>query len=170
MKTMISALFALCVFASSVWAVSLQVVDSNSEFILFNQGGTQFSIDLDTLRKGNLAHRTADLLSRIQTFTHVRLDKTAIVELDEPTRMVDPGRLCGPGETMSENECGFGERSFWCQADGTPIVGDQAVTTHVCAQSDVVTNIIWDDVDQKFVLTIRNAVGCDGNPDFPSCQ
>ncbi len=84
--------------------------------------------------------------------------------------MVDPGRLCGAGETMSTHECGFGERFFWCLADGTPTVGDQAATTHVCAQGSVVSDIFFDEVDMKFILTIRNSQDCLARPEFPSCQ
>lgn len=170
MRTILAAALAALLWASPAWAVSFSVTQSNSDFIEFNQGGTLFRINLDSLRKGNVALRTGDLLARIQAFTQVRLDKTAIVELDEPTRMVDPGRLCGSGETMSTHECGFGERFFWCLADGTPTVGDQAATTHVCAQGSVVSDIFFDEVDMKFILTIRNSQDCSVRPEFPSCQ
>ncbi len=155
-------------FPFAAGAVTFGVTESNSEFIEINQGGTVFRINLDSLRKGSRAIITADLLARIQTFTQVRLNKAAIIELDEPTRMVDPGRLCGTGETTSTHECGFGERFFWCDADGVPTVGNQAITTHVCSQGSLVSEAFWD--GEKYILSIRNTRDCVGNPDFPSCQ
>ncbi len=161
MKTLLSTLVALVIWAAPAHAVSFWVTQSNSEFIEFNLGGTFFKIHLDTLRKGNLALQTADLLSRIQTFTQVRMGKQAIVDLDEPTRMVDPGGWEGGG---------FGERFFWCDADGIPTPGDQAATTHVCAQGSLVSDIFWDKEGQMYVLTIRNARDCFQDPTFISCQ
>ena len=156
------------IFPLSAHAITFNVTDSNSDFIEINQGGTKFRIFLDTLRPGSRTLITADLLTRISAFTQVRLEKASIPELDEPTRMVDPGRLCGPGETRSEHECGFGEKFFWCLADGTPTVADQAITTHVCAQGSLVSEAFWDGT--KYILSIRVTRDCAGNPEFPSCQ
>ena len=148
-------------FVTPAFAVSFSVVQSNSEFIEINQGGTVFRITLADLRQGSRTIKTADLLVRIQNFTQVRLGRLAIPQLDEPTRMIDPGGFEGGG---------YGERFFWCESDGTPTVGDQVITTHVCSQASVVTNLFWDTESQSYILTIRNALDCVGNPTFPSCQ
>ncbi len=161
MKTILAALVAVFLFASPAHAVSFWVVDSNSDYIELTEGGTTFRIYLDTLREGSNALRAADLIERVTTFTQVRMNKAGIVDLDEPTRMVDPGGYEGGG---------FGEKFFWCDADGTPTPGDQAATTHVCAQASLVSDAFWDEVDQKFVLTIRNARDCSQDPTFVSCQ
>ncbi len=161
MKTLLSAFVALAIFVSPAAAVSFWVVDSNSEYIELTEGGTLFRIYLDTLRQGNDAMRGADLAERITTFTQVRMNKAGIVDLDEPTRMVDPGGYEGGG---------FGERFFWCDADGIPTPGDQKLTTHVCAQASLVSDVFWDEVDMKFVLTIRRTRDCSQDPSFVSCQ
>ena len=158
MKTLLSALFALVIFASPARAVSLQVLESNGEFIEFNQGGTVFRIFLDTLRQGSIALRTADLTKRVQTFMGVRLLR-AELPFDEPTKMVDPGGFDGGG---------FGERFYWCVADGTPTPGDDKAATHVCSQADIIEDVFWDGT--AFIFTIRVARDCTIRPEFASCQ
>ncbi len=160
MKTLLTALFALCIFASPAHAVSFWVTESNSEYIELTEGGTIFRIYLDTLRQGSDALRAADLIERITTFTQVRMNKVGIIDLDEPTRMVDPGGWEGGG---------FGEKFFWCDADGTPTPGDQKATTHVCSQASLVESAVILE-DGSFLLTIRNARDCTQDPTFVSCQ
>lgn len=161
MKLLLSTIFAMLLFANPTYAVSFWVVDSNSDYIELTEGGTTFRIYLDTLRQGSDALRAADLIERVQTFTQVRMNKAGIVDLDEPTRMVDPGGYEGGG---------FGERFFWCDEDGTPTPGDQEATTHVCAQGSLVSDAFWDEDGQMFVLTIRNARDCSQDATFVSCQ
>ncbi|KKL67493.1 hypothetical protein LCGC14_2134390 [marine sediment metagenome] len=154
MKTMISALFALCIFASPAGAVTFSVTESNSEFIEFNQGGTVFRINLADLRQGSVALKSGDLLARLTTLTQVRDLRTSF-PLDEPTRMVDPGLT-------------FGEQFFWCDADGNPTPDDTVATTHVCAREDIVT-AVFDDATQSFIFTVRLARDCTQDPSFVSC-
>ncbi len=161
MKTLFSMLFALAIWASPAHAVSFWVTESNSEYIELTEGGTTFRIFLNTLRQGSDALRAADLIERVQTFTQVRTNKAGITALDEPTRMVDPGGYEGGG---------FGEKFFWCDADGIPTPGDQELTTHVCAQGSLVSDAFWDEVGQMFILTIRNTRDCFQDPTFVSCQ
>lgn len=146
---------AIWIVAVPAWAVSLQVVESNGEFIEFNQGGTVFRIYLADLRQGSVVLKSADLLDRLVDITQIR-DLRSSVPLDEPTRMVDPGLT-------------FGERFFWCDANGVPTPNDTVATTHVCAQDNIITNVAFDEAGQFFVLSIRNARDCAGNPNFPSC-
>ena len=155
MKALLTALFAAILFASPAHAVSIQVLQSNSDFMEFNQGGTVFRINLSDLRQGSIALKSADLLDRLVTLTQVR-DLRSSFPLDEPTRMVDPGLT-------------FGERFFWCDADGAPTPDDTVATTHVCAQDNIITNIAFDEAGQFFILTIRVARDCASNPDFVSC-
>lgn len=161
MKTTLTALAAVFLFVAPAHAVSFWITASNSEYIELTEGGTTFRIFLNTLRQGSDALRAADLIERVQTFTQVRMNKAGIVDLDEPTRMVDPGGWEGGG---------FGERFFWCDADGVPTPQDQVATTHVCAQGSLVSDVFWDEVDQLFILTIRNARDCSQDPTFVSCQ
>ena len=155
MKSLITALFAAILFVSPAHAVSIQVLESNSEFMELNQGGTVFKIFLSDLRQGSIALKSADLLTRLVELTQVR-DLRSSFPLDEPTRMVDPGLT-------------FGEQFFWCDADGIPTPDDTKATTHVCAQDNIITEIRFDDVSGAFSLDIRNSQNCASNPDFVSC-
>lgn len=114
-----------------------------------------FRIFLADLRQGSIALRSADLLDRLVDVTQIR-DLRSSFPLDEPTRMVDPGLT-------------FGETFFWCDEDGVPTPDDTVATTHVCAQDNIITNVAWDEVDQKFVLSIRVARDCTVQPNFVSC-
>ncbi len=156
MKTFLAALLAVFLFASPAGAVSIQVLDSNSDFIEFNQGGTVFRIQLSDLRQGSDALRSADLLARLVNLTQVR-DLRSSFPLDEPTRMVDPGLT-------------FGEQFFWCDADGVPTPGDTVATTHVCAQDNIIVEIVFDDASGSFTFGIRNSRNCAQDPTFVSCQ
>ena len=156
MKSLIAALFAaIFLLASSpVSAVGLQVLDSNSEFVEFNQGGTVFRIFLADLRPGSAALRTVDMLDRLATIIQVR-DLRSTFPLDEPTRMVDPGLT-------------FGEKFFWCDVDGVPTPDDTVATTHVCAREDVVSAVFIEGT-QSFVFTVRLARDCSQDSSFISC-
>ena len=155
MKAFLTASFAAILFVSPAYAVSIQVLESNSDFMEFNQGGTVFRINLSDLRQGNIALKSADLLSRLVELTQVR-DLRSSFPLDEPTRMVDPGLT-------------FGERFFWCDVNGVPTPDDTVATTHVCAQDNIITNVAFDEAGQFFILSIRVARDCVGNPAFVSC-
>ncbi len=83
MKTILAIVCALMVFTGQAHAVTLQVTQSNDTFIEFNQGGTLFRINLNTLRQGSAALRAADLKTRVQTFAAVRQSRSEI-PLDDP--------------------------------------------------------------------------------------
>ena len=57
----------------------------------------------------------------------------------------------------------------WRIGTGLDGPGDDVANTHPCSQGDIIEEVTWDEVDQKFALTIRNAQNCAGNPEFPSC-
>lgn len=156
MKTLLTALFTVIFLLASspVSAVGLQVLDSNSEFVEFNQGGTVFRIFLDDLRAGSDALRTVDMLDRLATIIQVRLLRSSL-PLDEPTRMVDPGLT-------------FGEKFFWCDVDGIPTPDDTVATTHVCAREDVISAVFNQNI-QSFVFTVRVARNCGQDSSFISC-
>lgn len=155
MKAILTAFFAALLFASPAHAVSIQVLQSNSDFMEFNQGGTVFRIFLSDLRQGSIALKSADLLSRLVELTQVR-DLRSSFPLDEPTRMVDPGLT-------------FGEQFFWCDANGIPTPDDTVATTHVCAQDNIITEVLFDDASGSFSLSIRVSQNCASNPAFISC-
>jgi len=158
-------LFLLLVLISSpAYAVSLSVVESTPTHIRFNLLGTEFQIELNSLRQGNVTLRSADLLNRIQGFNTQKTLRSAEV-LDEATRTVDPGKAC-PGGGVS-SICGFGERWHWCDNDRNPTPGDDINGTHLCFQDDVISNIEWN--GEIFILSIRRAKNCIEDPTFVSC-
>ena len=137
-------------------AVVLRVVKSDSTTLVLSQGGGDFTIPLSVIRKGSDALKITDMTGRIVNFTQVRQLLTSL-STDDSDRSVNPGST-------------FGERLFWCSADGTPLSFGvpPELDTQLCSQADIIEAMLILD-DDSYVFTIRNSQDCSVRPSFQAC-
>lgn len=150
-----AAAFAALV-SSPAAAVIFSVVSSDAEKIVISNGGNEGTIFLSDLRAGGDKQREDDLLSRLRAMTQNR-QLVSTLPFEEPTKIENPGAT-------------FGERFFWCTADGTPLAfGVSAdADTWVCAQADV-PFIAGKNIDGSYILGFRSSKDCSQDPSFIAC-